>query len=82
MKNKFNAGLLVVAIAASAAACSTPKATFAPDGRKGYVINCSGVLDSYSSCLVAAGRACGARGYDVVRGGPDDRELLIACKKP
>ena len=82
MINKPFARLCVAVFALSAGACTAPKATYAPDGRKGYVISCDGFLDNYSSCLVAAGRACGARGYDTVRGGPDDRELLIACKSP
>jgi hypothetical protein len=73
---------LIASIVLCIGACTTPKATYAPDGRTGYVISCDGFLDSYSSCLVAAGRACGTRGYDVIRGGPDDRELLIACKSP
>ncbi len=76
------ARLLIASIALCAGACSSPKATYAPDGRRGYVITCEGPLNSYAACLVAAGRACGSRGYDTVRGGPDDRELLIACKTP
>jgi hypothetical protein len=82
MINKPLARLLVALIVLTAGGCVTPKATYAPDGRKGYVVTCGGFLDNYSSCLVAAGRACGARGYDTVRGGPDDREMLIACKTP
>jgi len=82
MLNKAFVRFSIVVMALTAVACASPKATYAPDGRRGYVISCNGFLDSYSSCLVAAGRACGTRGYDTVRGGPDDRELLIACKTP
>ncbi len=82
MMSQPPARLLVALIALTAGACSSPKATYAPDGRRGYVVSCDGFLNSYAACLVAAGRACGARGYDTVRGGPDDRELLIACKTP
>jgi hypothetical protein len=63
-------------------ACSAQHATYAPDGRRAYVINCDGYLNSYSSCLVKAGRACGGKGYDVVRGGEDERSLMVACKAP
>ena len=63
-------------------ACSTEHATYAPDGRKGYVIDCEGFLNSYGTCLIKAGRACQSRGYDILRGGPDDRSLLVACKAP
>ncbi len=63
-------------------ACSSQHATYAADGRKAYVITCEGYLSSYSTCLVKAGRACGGRGYDTLRGGEDERSLLIACKAP
>jgi hypothetical protein len=69
-------------IALGLPACSTQHATYAADGRKAYVITCEGYLSSYSTCLVKAGRACGGRGYDTLRGGEDDRSLLIACKAP
>lgn len=62
--------------------CSSQHFTYAPDGRRGYVITCGGYLTSSSSCLVKAGRACGNRGYDILKGGSEDRELLIACKVP
>jgi hypothetical protein len=74
--------LVVTSIVLMAAACSSQHATYAPDGRRGYVISCDGFLNSFSSCLVKAGRACGSAGYDTVQGGPDDRSLLIACKAP
>jgi hypothetical protein len=74
------ARLVITSIVSMAAACSSQHATYAPDGRRGYVISCDGSLNSFSSCLVKAGRACGSAGYDTVQGGPDDRSLLIACK--
>ena len=74
--------LLLVSAVLASAACSSRHATYAPDGRRGYVITCDGVLNSYASCLVKAGRACGSRGYDTLKGSPDDRELFIACKLP
>jgi hypothetical protein len=72
--------LLLFAIGVSAVACSTQKHTYVPDGRRGYVINCGGMLAKSSSCLVKAGRACGNRGYDVIKGTEEDGSLLIACK--
>jgi len=75
--------LLLLWISLSATACTnTQHATYTPDGRRGFVITCEGYLNSYSSCLVKAGRACGASGYDIVRGGEDERDMLIACKAP
>ena len=75
--------LLMLSISLSAAACTnTQHATYTPDGRRGFVMTCEGYLNSYSSCLVKAGRACGSSGYDIVRGGEDERDMLIACKAP
>ena len=71
-------GMLTLVIAG----CSTQHTTYTPDGRRGYMISCDGYLNSYSSCLVKAGRACGGQGYDIIRGGEDERSLLVACKLP
>ena len=79
-KSRLLPTLLVAAIAMSTTGCSSQHATYTADGRRGYVITCDGYLNSFSSCLVKAGRACGGRGYDTLRGGEDDRSLLIACK--
>ena len=62
--------------------CSSRRDTYAPDGRRGFAVTCGGVLNSWSNCLVKAGRACGNRGYDVIRGTEEDRAMLIACKLP
>ena len=60
--------------------CGTQHPTYTSDGRSGYVVTCHGYLNSFNSCLVEAGKLCGGRGYDVLRGGEDDRSMLIACK--
>ena len=72
----------IALIATTAMGCSTPHATYAPDVRRSFVVTCNGFLNSYSSCLVKAGRACGNKGYDTLKGGDDDRTLFIACKIP
>jgi hypothetical protein len=64
------------------AGCGTQHATYVPDGRRGYVITCSGLLSSWSSCLVKAGRACGNHGYETINGNEEDRTILIACQTP
>ncbi len=74
--------LLLIALGLTVAACSTQRQTYVPDGRRGYVITCGGLLAKESSCLVKAGRACGNRGYDVIKGNEEDGSLLIACKVP
>jgi hypothetical protein len=63
-------------------ACSGLHATYVPDGRRGFVVNCGGFLNSWSSCLIKAGRACGNRGYETVKGNEEDRSMMIACKVP
>ena len=77
-----SAQLAVVCLALLCAACQSQHPTYAPDGRRGYVITCGGFLNSYASCLVKAGRACGSNGYETLKGNEDDREMLIACKVP
>jgi hypothetical protein len=74
--------VLIISITGLIAACSSQHATYVADGRRGYVITCGGILNNYGNCLVQAGRACGRGGYEIVEGGPDDRNLLVACKAP
>ncbi|MGO8856342.1 MAG: hypothetical protein ACLQO1_11610 [Steroidobacteraceae bacterium] len=74
------ARLAVAAVALTPLSCSNQHFTYAPDGRRGYVITCSGFMNSWASCLTKAGRACGRGGYDTIQGSEDDRSLLIACK--
>lgn len=73
--------LSIAAIAITLMSCSSQHATYAPDGRRGYVVTCAGFLNSWSSCLTKAGRACGAKGYDTIQGTEDDRSMLIACRQ-
>jgi hypothetical protein len=48
------------------AGCATEKTTYAPDGRKAYTLNCSGLARGWDKCFAAAGNLCGASGYDVL----------------
>ena len=77
---RIGAVLLLSGLALSA--CGSTHATYAPDGRRGFAVSCGGLLSSWSSCLVKAGRACGNRGYDTIKGNEEDRILLVACKVP
>jgi hypothetical protein len=78
-----SARLIVAWLACSLVACSSGlHATYVPDGRRGFVVNCGGFLNSWSSCLVKAGRACGNRGYETIKGSEEDRSMMIACKVP
>jgi hypothetical protein len=57
---------LLVAFVAIAAGCASSSQTYAPDGRVGHSINCSGTARNWGMCLEKAGELCGAKGYDVV----------------
>ena len=72
--------LLVLSVLGALSACSGQRVTYLPDGRKAYAISCRGVLNSWQTCLVRAGRICASRGYDAIRSEEGERELLFACK--
>jgi len=77
------ARLVPALIVLSLAACSSGvHATYVADGRRGFVITCGGFLNSWSTCLVKAGRACGNRGYETIKNSEEDRSMMIACKLP
>ena len=46
--------------------CATVKETHAPDGRKAYALNCSGLTRGWDKCQKAAGDICGAAGYVIL----------------
>lgn len=46
--------------------CTTQKAVYLPDGRKGYSINCSGAAQSWEKCYQKAGAICTTNGYKIV----------------
>ena len=82
MSRQSQLRLSSVLIALSLAACGSVHSTYVADGRRGFVITCGGFLSSWSSCLVKAGRACGNRGYETMKGSEEDRSMMIACKVP
>jgi hypothetical protein len=60
--------------------CGGLRTTYLADGSQGYLVSCKGLLNSWESCLVKAGKICGARGYNTVRSEPYDRTILFSCK--
>ena len=46
--------------------CATVQETYAPDGRKAFTFNCSGLARGWDKCYTAAGQKCGASGYDIL----------------
>jgi hypothetical protein len=59
---------------------NTSRPTYLPDGSRGYAVACRGILNTWDSCLVKAGRICGARGYNTINEDQYDRTLLFGCK--
>ena len=59
-------GVLVVS------GCATVRETSAPDGRKAYTLNCSGLTRGWDKCQKAAGDICGSAGYDILYQSTED----------
>jgi hypothetical protein len=76
------ARIICVLVAVTLVSCGSMRTTYLSDGRKGYAISCRGLLNTWDSCLVKAGKMCGARGYDTVDGDKYDRTILVGCKAP
>lgn len=57
---------VAITVLFSMAGCATTHATYAPDGRKAYTLNCSGTSRGWEKCVAAAGALCGPAGYDVL----------------
>jgi hypothetical protein len=64
------------------AACTGVRTEYLDSGAKAYLVSCKGVLKSWESCLVKAGRICRSRGYDTIRSDEDDGALLVTCRPP
>ena len=80
VNSSWAAGSLCVIASLALAGCGSTRNTYLADGSRGYAISCKGMLNSWDSCLVKAGRICGARGYDTIDDDKYDRTLLIGCK--
>lgn len=46
--------------------CAAVHETYAPDGRKAYTLNCSGLARGWDKCFTTAGDLCGSSGYDIL----------------
>lgn len=57
---------LIGAACLIASGCATERQSYAPDGRKAYSLNCSGLARGWDKCFAAAGNICGGHGYDVL----------------
>ncbi len=59
-------------------ACASVQDTYAPDGRKAYALNCSGLARGWDKCQQAAGQICGAKGYDILDRISEDMQTIGA----
>jgi uncharacterized protein YceK len=88
--------LVLIAITILIGGCATAKLTrtYTPDGKEGYIINCSSnefLHLNWGSCYKKAGDACGAKGYEVLEkseegasftgGSVSNRSMIIKCKE-
>jgi hypothetical protein len=62
----FRFAALIGAVCLVADGCATTHQSYAPDGRKAYTLNCSGLARGWDKCFSAAGNLCAASGYDVI----------------
>jgi hypothetical protein len=74
------AAALALAAVLSLGACASSNKTQLinlPNGETGFSVSCSGAdaSSSWASCYVAAGKACGATGYDIVSKDNDEGGL-------
>jgi hypothetical protein len=86
--------VVVLAVVSALVGCATASKTYTPDGRQGYVIDCSGQALTWGKCYEKAGDLCGNTGYDILSQTGDQgatvagiygasvitRSLFIACK--
>jgi hypothetical protein len=56
--------------------CASVAETHAPDGRKAYTLNCSGMARGWDKCLSASGNICGDAGYDILDKSSEDAAAI------
>jgi hypothetical protein len=90
----MNRVLAVLAVMSALVRCATASQTYTPDGRSGYVIDCSGQALNWGKCYQKAGELCSSTGYEILAQTGDQgisvagvygasvitRSLVIACK--
>jgi hypothetical protein len=62
----------------SLSSCAVVNETYAPDGRKAYSINCSGMAVGWDKCFQAAGEKCGSKGYDILSRTSENQSSISA----
>jgi len=70
--------ILILLIVACVSGCATVSKTYTSDGKKGYVINCSGSALNWGMCYEKAGDLCGSKGYEVLEKSGDTGATVTA----
>jgi hypothetical protein len=71
-------GLIPALCVATLTSCATVHDTYAPDGRKAYALNCSGLARGWDKCQKAAGDICVDKGYDILDRSDEDAAVSSA----
>ena len=74
------AAVITALLSVTLVSCAGGRTTYLADGSRGYSVSCRGLLNTWDSCLVKAGRICGPRGYNTINEDQYDRTLLFGCK--
>lgn len=72
MNHRGRACALTAALGLLLTACATVSESYAPDGRKAYTLNCSGLARGWDKCFKAAGDLCKTAGYDIIDRNSED----------
>jgi len=67
--------VIAAVIALLCVGCATVHESYAPDGRKAYTLNCSGLARGWDKCYSAAGDICKSAGYDILE--PSDEPVSM-----
>jgi hypothetical protein len=72
--------VVVLAVVSALVGCATASKTYTPDGRQGYVIDCSGQALTWGKCYEKAGDLCGSAGYDLLAQTGDQGGVMSATR--
>jgi len=64
----------------SLAGCATVRESYAPDGRRAFALNCSGLARGWDKCYSAAGEQCGSAGYDILDRNSEDMAVASVSR--
>lgn len=69
--------LIILLIISVLGGCATSRQVYTADGKKGYLIDCSGSALNWGMCYEKAGIICGERGYEVLEKSSDQGAMVM-----